>query len=95
MKRFGPEHVEKAAREFAASDLAKSWHLFGSDIQRAIIDAFVMQELRWAHVADSAQTLTPTEIVEFRDAVAERLADPKGVVLAGRRDARARFEVDE
>lgn len=94
MKRFGKEHVEKAAREFAASTLAQSWHLFGGHIQRAIIDAFVMQELRWAHVADSTQTLTPTEVIEFRDALADRLADPKGVVLAGRRDARARFEVE-
>jgi hypothetical protein len=95
MKRFDSEHVEKAARNFSASHLAKSWHLFGRDIQSAIIDAFVMQELRWAHVADSTQPLTATEIIEFRDALAERLADPRGVKIAGRRDARARFEVSE
>jgi hypothetical protein len=92
-KRFDKTRVEQAAREFAASHLAKSWSLFGSEIRSAILDSFVMGQLRWAHVADSMQTLTATEIIEFRDALMLRLADPKGVVLAGRRDTRARFEV--
>lgn len=96
MKRFSTEHVECAAKEFAASTIAlTSWRLFGATIQRALIDSFVMQLLQQSHVADSTHALTPTEIIEFRDALAARLADPKGIVPAGRRDARTIFKVDE
>ncbi len=92
MKRFSPEHIESTAREFAASTVAKSWNLFGADIRSALIDAHVMKEIRTAHVVDSAQTFTATEIIEFRDAVAGFLF--MGVVPARSRGMRARFAVE-
>ncbi len=93
MKRFSPEHVTQVAREFARTPASKSWFMFGSEIQSAIIDAHVMREIRMAHVADSTQTFTPTEIIEFRDAVAASLAE--GVIPAGTRGMRARFKVED
>jgi hypothetical protein len=93
MKRFSQEHVNQAAREFAASHLARSWHLFGSEIKAAIIDSFVMGQIRWAHVADLTRAFTATEIVEFRDAFAAKLA--AGVVPANTRGMRCAFKVEE
>ncbi len=84
--------MTQTAREFATTHTAKCWHMFGAEVQSAIIDAHVMQEVRKAHVADSAQAFTPTEIIEFRDAVAGCLSE--GVVPANTRGMRVRFKVE-
>lgn len=93
MKRFSKEHVTQTAREFARSRFAASWYMFGAEIQSALIDAHVMAQIRMAHVADSEQTFTATEIIEFRDAVAACLAE--GVVPANSRAMRRSFKVEE
>lgn len=95
MSRFDKAHVESVAREFAASRFAEVWHLFGTDIHNAMIDAHIMTQLRHGWIADSTATYTATEIIEFRNAVAERLADPKGILPAGRRQGKNRFVIEE
>lgn len=93
MKRFSPDHVMRTACAFAASSNAAHWHLFSGLIRSALLDAHIMSELRWAHVADSAQTLTPSQIIEFRDAVAAQLAI--GVRTSRRQERPSRFIIDE
>lgn len=95
VSRFDKAHIERVARDFAASRFADVWHLFGADIHNAMIDAHIMNELRHAWVADSTATYTATEIVEFRNAVATRLADPKGVMPAHRRCGKSRYVIEE
>jgi hypothetical protein len=82
-QRWSDAHAEATARAFAASRFAELWTAFGIDIQRALVDAWIMEQLQWAHVGDSTMTLTATQIVEFRDLVRDKLA--AGVVPAGRR----------
>lgn len=94
MKRFSQEHVEQTARAFAAAQYRNfTWRLFGIDIRNALIDSHVMEEIRMAHVADSTQTFTASEIIEFRDAVAACLAE--GVVPANTRAMKRSFKVEE
>lgn len=92
MKRFSIEHVTQTAREFAASHVARAWHMFGGEVRAALIDARVMFEIQMAHVADSEQTFTPSEIIAFRDAVVSELAS--GVTAAHSRQPKARYVID-
>jgi hypothetical protein len=93
MKRFCKEDIERSAREFAASDSRHSWHLFGPVIRNALIDAYLMQEIRWMYSADSERALTPAEIIEFRDAMVARLAE--GVVPAGKRNFKIALKIED
>lgn len=93
MIRFGKDHAARVASEFAASSAARTWFMFGAEIHNAIIDAVVMRELRWSHVADSTQVFTATQIIGFRDAVVACLA--AGVVPAHSRGPRFRVTIDD
>lgn len=91
--RFNITHAHQVAREFAASNEARLFHHLGSTLRAALIDAHVMRRLRESHAADSTATMTATEIIEFRDAVAGELA--LGVIPAGTRGMRGSFKVEE
>lgn len=91
MKRYSPEHVNDTAKRFAVTSYAKMWNLFSGEIRRALVDAHVMDELRIADSADSEISLTATEIVKFRDAVAARLAEG---VRAHNRAMKCAFKIE-
>lgn len=95
MSRFDKANVERVAREFAGSRYADLWTTFGTEIRNAMLDAHIMDQLRHGWIADSTATYTATQIIEFRNAVAERLADPKGILPAGRRQGKNRFVIEE
>ena len=92
MKRWSQAHVAQIAREFANSQEANSWYMFGPGIRRAILDQVVMDALRMADVADSTIQLTAAEIVEFRKNLEGTLA--KGVKAHSRAMMRS-FVVNE
>lgn len=75
MKRFSPEHARDVAQRFADSDRAKMWDLFGPDIQRALIDAAIMDEMRIADSADSTIMFTAAQVMQLRGQVEAHLAD--------------------
>ncbi len=90
MNQFDPKYAHAVAREFAASHEGRLFHDVGSTLRRALIDSWIVRRLREAHHADSVQTMTATEIVEFRDAVATALA--AGVQPAHTRLPRCAFK---
>lgn len=74
MKRYSPEHVDHVVLNFTRSQMARSWHLFGSDIRRAILDSAVMDEIRIADTVDSTIAPKAAELVAFRQAIEDALA---------------------
>ena len=76
MKRFSDEHVEHTANAFARSTYADMWAIFADTLRAALIDSWIMGELRVATSVDVASrvVITPRDVVRFRDAVASRLA---------------------
>ncbi len=91
MKRWEDQHAADVARRFASSAHADAWHLFGPMIRRALIDSFVLDELRIADSVDSRISFTATMVVAFRDLVCAKLA------VGVKRHPRAptvRFEVE-
>ena len=91
MKRWEDQHAADVARRFVSSAHADAWHLFGPTIRRALLDSFILDELRIADAVDSRISFTATWIVAFGDLVRAKLA------LGVKRYPRApkvRFEVE-
>jgi len=75
VKRYTEEHAKQIAKDFAGTELAGAWDLFGQEIRRAIIDSVVMDTIRVADTVDSTMQLTAAEIMAFRGMVESKLAD--------------------
>lgn len=75
MKRWTDDHAARVAQEFAATDLAQAWGLFGAEVRNAVIDSLVMSELRVADSVDSPLQFTAGQICAFRDLLAKTLRD--------------------
>jgi len=76
VNRFSKDHARDVAQRFCDSWRAKAWNLFGEEVRDALIDSAILDELRIADSADSADstlTFSATDVVNFREDVKHEL----------------------
>ncbi len=69
MNRFSPEHVKQVAKAYTKTEFFKWSNAFSEDMQEAMVDSHIMNQIRIADSVDSTRTFTATEIIQFRDNV--------------------------
>lgn len=73
MRTLSKAEIRRIAVDFRAGR-GRAWPWVSDSVQEALIDAEVMDQVRAAHSADAENPITPAQLVELRQQIAEALA---------------------
>lgn len=103
--KYDDAHVKQTAKRFLDSWIPRVWHFVTSDVRKALLDSFVLDELRLAYEYDEDGTPTghnggpqmtgpehACALLHFRDRVEAQLKE--GISLGGR-SMKRHFQVGE